>query len=218
MRPGDVTHVFRILQKEAENWQDETVGNVTRDPFFVLIGGVLSHRTQDKTTRKVLLRLREFIRKPEDLLVFSQEDLAHLIYPVGFYREKAKRLKDIAQVLLERHGGKVPDSEEELLRLPGVGRKTANLVLSLAFGKPAICVDTHVHRITNRLGLVSTKTPEETERELQKVLPQDLWGKVNHLLVLFGQNVCLPRNPRCSTCPIASFCERRGVTQEGLRE
>lgn len=212
MERQDIDHVFRILQEEAKKWQDETVGKVSRDPFFVLLGGVLSHRTKDATTHKVLLRLHSVIHRPEDLLALSEEELARLIYPVGFYREKAKRLREIARILLERYGGRVPETEEDLLALPGVGRKTANLVLSLAFGKPAICVDTHVHRITNRLGLVATKTPEETERALQKILPEDLWGKVNKLLVLFGQNVCLPRNPRCTICPIAAFCERRGVT------
>lgn len=209
-----IDHIFRILQEEAKKWQDETVGKVSRDPFFVLLGGVLSHRTKDTTTHRVLLRLRQVIRGPKDLLALSEEDLVRLIYPVGFYREKAKRLREIARVLLEHHGGHVPETEEALLALPGVGRKTANLVLSLAFGKPAICVDTHVHRITNRLGLVTTKTPEATEQALKAILPEDLWGKVNKLLVLFGQNVCLPRRPRCGTCPIASFCERRGVPQQ----
>lgn len=212
MEPADIRRIFCILHNEAKKWQDETVGKVTRDPFHVLLGGILSHRTKDTTTHEVLKRLRQVVRKPEDLLAFSQEDLARLIYPVGFYREKAKRLQDVACILLKRHGGKVPETEEELLALPGVGRKTANLVLSLAFGKPAICVDTHVHRITNRWGLVTTKTPEETEGELKKILPQDLWGKINRILVLFGQNVCLPRNPRCSQCPIARYCAQRGVT------
>lgn len=214
MERQDIDRVFRILQEEAKKWQDETVGKVARDPFFVLLGGILSHRTKDTTTHRVLLRLRPIIRRPEDLLLLSEAELARLIYPVGFYREKAKRLREIARILLERYEGKIPETEEDLLALPGVGRKTANLVLSLAFGKPAICVDTHVHRITNRLGLVATKTPEETERALQEILPKDLWGKVNTLLVLFGQNVCLPRNPRCTTCPIAAFCERRGLPGE----
>uniref|UniRef100_A0A7V3YH52 Endonuclease III n=1 Tax=Candidatus Caldatribacterium californiense TaxID=1454726 RepID=A0A7V3YH52_9BACT len=212
MDQRDIRHVFAILQKEARNWQDATVGNITKDPFLVLVGALLSHRTQDRTTHRVLQRLVASFTKPEDFLHVSEEDLVHLLYPVGFYREKARRLQQIARILLEEYGGKVPESEEELLRLPGVGRKTANLVLSVAFGKPAICVDTHVHRITNRWGLVATKTPEETERELQKKLPQELWGSINKLLVLLGQNICLPRRPHCSRCPVAPFCKRQGVT------
>ncbi len=206
-----IRHVFAILQKEAKYWQDETVENISKDPFFVLVGGILSHRTQDRTTHRVLESLFLSVKSPEDLFRTPEEELAHLIYPVGFYREKAKRLKKIAQVLLNEYGGKVPDKEEELLKLPGVGRKTANLVLSVAFGKPTICVDTHVHRITNRWGLVNTKTPKETEEALKERLPQELWGKINKILVLFGQNICLPRRPRCHTCPIFSFCKRKGV-------
>lgn len=215
MERADVRRVFRILHNEAKRWQDETVGRVTRDPFFTLLGGILSHRTKDTTTHEVLKRLRTVIHRPEDLLALPEEDLARLIYPVGFYREKAKRIRKIAQILVERYQGRVPETEEALLALPGVGRKTANLVLSLAFGKPAICVDTHVHRITNRWGLVNTRTPEDTEKALRAVIPQDLWKDVNRLLVLFGQNVCLPRNPRCMECPIAEYCARRGVTAAG---
>jgi len=218
-----ICHVFAILQKEARHWQDKTVENISKNPFFVLVGGVLSHRTQDRTTHRVLRRLFSSVKSLEDLLRTPEEELAHLIYPVGFYREKARRLKKIAQVLFDEYGGRIPDEEEELLKLPGVGRKTANLVLSVAFGKPAICVDTHVHRITNRWGLVSTRTPEETEKALKEKLPQEIWGKINKILVLFGQNVCLPRRPRCHVCPIFPFCKREGVeeplsSQEGTGE
>lgn len=213
MTHNTIRHIVAILQKEVDHWQDETVGKITRNPFLILVGGILSHRTQDRTTRKALERLAALIRNPQDLLAISEEELARLIYPVGFYREKAKRLRHVAWVLLEEYGGRVPENEEELLKLPGVGRKTANLVLSLAFGKPAICVDTHVHRITNRWGLVHTKTPEATERALREKLPQDLWGKINKILVLFGQNVCFPRKPRCSVCPVSPFCKQEGVKE-----
>lgn len=211
----DIAKAFTILQELKNKWQDYTLNNLPRDPFFVLLGGILSHRTKDTTTRNVLARLTSQASTPEMLLAFPEDKLAELLYPIGFYRRKAKILHQLAQVLLEKHQGKVPDDLEKLLKLPGVGIKTANLVLSIAFKKPAICVDTHVHRIVNRWGYVQTKTPEETEEALQKKLPLPYWATINHLLVLFGQNICLPRRPRCLACPLEKDCPKVGVPLEG---
>jgi endonuclease-3 len=139
--------------------------------------------------------------------------IARLIYPAGFYNTKARQIVEISRRLVRHHGGRVPADRETLLELPGVGRKTANLVLGLGFGVPAICVDTHVHRISNRLGLVATGTPEATERALEVLLPRKSWIDINDRLVTFGQNVCLPTSPRCSTCVLAARCPRIGVTR-----
>jgi endonuclease-3 len=143
----------------------------------------------------------------------QEREIAEAIYPAGFYRTKAARLKEIGRILSVQYGGTVPRSESELLELPGVGRKTANLVLSLGFGLPAICVDTHVHRISNRLGWVTSRSPEETERQLQAVLPKEYWREINGLLVAFGQQTCTPTSPRCSSCPLAQTCPMVGVTK-----
>ncbi|RMF86954.1 MAG: endonuclease III, partial [Nitrospirae bacterium] len=158
-------------------------------------------------------RLFELARTPEALAALPEERIARAIYPAGFYNTKARQLRAIARLLLERHGGAVPADREALLELPGVGRKTANLVLGLGFGVPAICVDTHVHRISNRLGLVATRTPEATEAALEKVLPRDLWIDINDLLVTFGQNRCHPVSPRCTGCPLDDLCPRVGVVR-----
>jgi endonuclease III len=149
----------------------------------------------------------------EELRGLSEEKIAELIYPAGFYKTKAGNIRKTADILCREYGGTVPDSEEALLALPGVGRKTANLVLNLGFGIDAICVDTHVHRISNRLGLVSTKTPEETEQGLMKVLPKKYWIEINELLVKFGQQICTPQSPRCSRCILAEMCPRIGVVR-----
>ena len=174
---------------------------------------MISLRTKDEVTAEASRRL--FSLAPEPLLLAELEidDIAKAIYPAGFYNTKAVQLKEIGRILSDRFAGKVPADEEELLALPGVGRKTANLVLGLGFGIPAICVDTHVHRITNRLGLVSTKNPEQTEKALNNVLPRDLWIPINDLLVTFGQNQCHPSSPRCTGCPLDDLCPREGVTR-----
>jgi len=211
MTDENLGKAFAILQEIKGQWQDNTVNSLGSDPFLVLTSCILSHRTKDQVTREATQRLRAVAPTPEDIAKIPEEELSQIIYPVGFYRRKAKTLRKIAEILLTRYQGEVPDDLEELLKLPGVGRKTANLVLTVGFRKPAISVDTHIHRIVNRWGYVETKTPEETEKELRKKLPLPYWEVINPLLVLFGQNICLPRRPRCFECPIEEFCEKRGV-------
>jgi endonuclease-3 len=181
------------------------------DPWSVLLAAVLSTRTRDRTTVQALRRLITRAPNPSALAELKTPDIRRLIYPVGFYRTKAKLLKKLAQQLRTRHQGIVPRTRAELLRLPGVGPKVANIVLSRAFGIPAIAVDTHVHRISNRLGLVRTRTPEQTEHRLNRILPEKLKPELNPLLVALGQTICLPRKPRCPECPLQNLCPRRGV-------
>lgn len=183
----------------------------TSDPFKTLVGSVISTRTKDEVTAQVVERLFQRINGPEDLLKMNEYEISSIIYPCGFYRNKSKILKKLAEVLVKQYGGKVPNSREELLKLPGVGRKVANIVLSRAYGKRAIAVDTHVHRISNRLGIVNTKTPEETEKVLETIIPEEWHLKFNELLVAFGQTICKPVAPKCSECPIEKFCPKRGV-------
>ncbi|HEX5109501.1 MAG TPA: endonuclease III [Vicinamibacterales bacterium] len=179
------------------------------DPFQILIATLLSARTQDATTHAASTRLFERARTPRALAKLTIPEIERLIYPVGFYRTKARHVRACAEMLVTRFAGHVPRTLEELVTLPGVGRKTANLVLILGFNSPRnICVDTHVHRISNRLGWVRTKLPEETERELYRVLPARWWPVVNRYLVTWGQNVCRPISPRCGDCAIAADCPR----------
>jgi len=187
------------------------VEHTTRSPFRLLVSCVISLRTKDEVTRLAGERLFRVAATPEALAALDEAIIAEEIYPAGFYRTKARQLRQIGNLIATRHGGEVPASEESLLEMPGIGRKTANLVLGLGFGIPAICVDTHVHRISNRLGLVSTSSPENTEKALQQVLPRDLWIPVNDLLVTFGQNRCHPVSPRCTNCPFETRCPRVGV-------
>ena len=177
------------------------------DPFKVLICCILSLRTNDLTTYPCSLRMLELGTTPKDFLNVDVDTLAKAIYPVGFYKNKAQQILDISKELVEKYGSKVPDSIEELIKFKGVGRKTANLVLAKGFGIPAICVDVHVHRISNRLGWVKTKTPDETEMELRKHLPKKYWLDINTILVTFGQNLCKPQKPMCNVCPIKEYCE-----------
>ncbi len=185
----------------------------SRSPFRLLVACVISLRTKDEVTAESSQRLFSIAPNPDKLAKLDVEIIAKAIYPAGFYNTKARQLKDIGRILRDEYGGEVPPDESPLLALPGVGRKTANLVLGLGFGIPAICVDTHVHRISNRLGLVVTKTPEQTERALNEVLPRDLWVPINDLLVTFGQNRCHPTSPRCTECPLEDLCPRVGVTR-----
>ena len=178
-----------------------------QDPFKVLICCILSLRTNDKTTYPCSLRMLELGTKPADFLSLDAETLAKAIYPVGFYKNKAQQILDLSREIIEKYNGKVPCSIDELVKFKGVGRKTANLVMAKGFDKPAICVDVHVHRISNRLGWVKTKTPDETEMELRKLLPEKYWLDINTILVTFGQNICKPQRPYCDKCPIKEYCE-----------
>jgi endonuclease III len=182
------------------------------DPFRVLIACILSLRTQDTTTGPAAARLFALADDPAAMLRLSPKQIEGAIYPVGFYRTKARAILGICRDLLGKFGGRVPDDLDALLTLGGVGRKTANLVVTVGFNKPGICVDTHVHRISNRFGYVKTRTPEETEMALRQVLPRRYWIGYNDLLVSFGQNICAPISPKCSACPIRALCRRVGVT------
>ncbi len=189
-----------------------------KDPYLVLIACILSLRTNDRTTYPATLRMLKLAKTPEKMMNVSEDDLAMAIYPVGFYKNKAGQIIELSRLIVEKYDGKVPDSIDELCKFRGVGRKTANLVMTLGFGVPAICVDVHVHRIFNRLGYVKTKTPEETEFALREKLPVKYWIPVNSLLVTHGQNVCKPINPKCEICPIKKFCDRINVkdSQKGI--
>lgn len=182
-----------------------------RDPFKVLISCLLSLRTQDHATALASEKLFALADEPRRMSRLSLKQIEEAIYPVGFYRVKADRIRSLCQVLVRRYASCVPDDMMELLKLKGVGRKTANLVMTLGHGKPGICVDTHVHRITNRWGYVKTKTPDKTEYVLRERLPRKYWLDINGLLVAFGQGLCRPISPHCSICSIQRFCERVGV-------
>jgi endonuclease III len=184
-----------------------------RDPFRVLIACLLSLRTKDETTGPAAARLFALADTPEAMLRLPAKRIERAIFPVGFYRTKARVVLGVCRDLLERFGGQVPDDIDQLLTLKGVGRKTANLVVTQGFNKPGICVDVHVHRISNRLGYVKTKNPTETETALRKRLPRRYWIGYNELLVSFGQNICHPVSPRCSECPVRPRCARVGVTR-----
>ena len=189
------------------------IANRGATPFEILVSTLLSLRTKDEVTSEAARRLFQKARTPKQLLALGEAAIAKLIYPVGFYPTKAKRLLEISRIILDRYEGQVPDSIEALLELPGVGRKTANLVLVEGFKKDAICVDTHVHRISNRIGYVDTRTPEQTEFALREILPRRHWICYNELLVAFGQALCRPISPFCSKCPVSDMCPRIGVNK-----
>ena len=214
MKFSDLPAVVPLLKKEFESRRApimDLVAAQTKDPFRILVGTILSARTKDACTAAACERLFARAKTPEELDALSEDEIAQLIYPVGFYRTKAANLKKLPTILEEKFNGVLPHTVEELCELPGVGRKTANLVVSLGFDLPAICVDVHVHRISNRFGLVITKEPFETEMALRKELPVKYWQGWNSYLVAFGQTRCSPRNPKCEGCPIYQWCDRVGV-------
>jgi len=212
---GDQIHQAMALLAEAVRaWVTPAVTIVAtrdRDPFKVLISCILSLRTRDQVTAETSARLFALADTPEKLAQLPVTAIETAIYPAGFYRNKAVQIKEISRQLVEAYGGRVPDEIDELLKFKGVGRKTANLVVTLGHDKPGICVDIHVHRITNRWGYVATRTPEETEFALRAKLPPEYWIPINDLLVCFGQNQCTPVSPRCSSCPLHALCDRIGV-------
>jgi endonuclease-3 len=211
MRDQDIHKIIQILKKEVQKWQVPVVGHYSQNPFTVLISCLLSLRTQDKTTGEASARLFRLTKTPRTMAKLLTPTIEKVIYPVGFYKTKAKNIKKICGILISEYNGRVPDDIEALLKLPGVGRKTANLVVTLGYNKPGICVDTHVHRITNRWGYVQTKTPEKTETALRDKLPKRYWMIINDLLVTYGQNICKPISPYCSLCKIERYCARVGV-------
>lgn len=217
MRRDEIHEAIRLVRQEVCRWQEPALGVVAkqsdRDPFLILISCLLSLRTKDKTTREASDRLFVLGRTPVSLLKLSLKKIEQTIYPVGFYRTKAKSIHQICRRLIDEYGGRVPDSIDELVTLPGVGRKTANLVVTVGFQKPGICVDVHVHRISNRWGYIKTKTPEESEKALRRKLPKEYWITYNDLLVPYGQNLCFPVSPLCSRCKLAELCDRIGVTR-----
>ena len=214
MPASSVARIHRALEREYQKHRAPVVELIkarTRDPFKILISTILSARTKDETTAKASIRLFKKVNIPADLKALTAKQIERLIYPVGFYRTKAKHLKALPGAMDEISCGKVPDTIDDLCKLPGVGRKTANLVVVAAFDKPGICVDVHVHRISNRLGLLRTETPFETEMALRKLLPGRYWKTWNRYLVSFGQTICRPIGPKCAECPIYSICKRVGV-------
>ena len=217
MRQQEIHAALRIVRREIRQWQEPVVGVVAResnrDPFRILISCLLSLRTKDKTTSVASAKLFALAGTPATLLKLPLRRIERAIYPVGFYRTKAKSIHQICRRLLDVYGGVVPDSIDELETLSGVGRKTANLVVTVGYGKPGICVDIHVHRISNRWGYVKTKTPEETEQALRRKLPKQYWITFNDLLVPYGQNLCQPVSPFCSQCKLVKYCDRVGVTK-----
>jgi endonuclease-3 len=216
MRDNEIHEAVSILKKAVREWRTPAVTIVSQregDPFKVLISCILSLRTQDKTTGTASTRIFALADTPAEMLLLPLDEIEKAIYPVGFYRNKAAQILGICRVLQEKYSGRVPDEINELLEFKGVGRKTANLVVTLGFGKPGICVDTHVHRICNRWGYVHTKSPEKTEFALRGKLPGEYWLIINDLLVTFGQNQCLPVSPRCSTCQLYHLCDRTGVVK-----
>ena len=217
MRTEDLPKAMKILREEYRRFKTPYVTEVAaarrKDPFKVLVSCIISLRTKDDTTREASGRLFALAATPEAILSLKPEAVEKAIYPAGFYRNKARTIIEISRELVEKHASMVPDTIDGLLTLKGVGRKTANLVVTFAYNKPGICVDIHVHRITNRWGFVSAPTPDKTEMELRKKLPPRYWIEINDLLVAYGQNLCRPVSPFCGRCRLISWCDGVGVAK-----
>jgi len=216
MYDDDISRVIELIAEALKAEKLPIVSDLAeqkRDPFRILISTILSLRTKDEVTEVASRRLFVLAATPHEMLTLTEKQIIDAIYPVGFYRNKTKTIRHVSQTLIEEYDGRVPDTMEELLSLKGVGRKTANLVITLGHQGKGICVDTHVHRISNRLGYVKTKTPEETEFALRDKLPHNFWTQYNTLLVAFGRTVCKPVSPLCSQCPVITYCDRVGVTR-----
>jgi len=215
MKPTDLSLVLRHLRKSIKSWRVPVVTKISlqQNPFMVLVSCLLSLRTRDEITDAASRRLFVLASSPKKLLRLDPKQVEKAIYPVAFYRNKTLRLYEISRALIDDNDGKVPDSLDQLLRLKGVGRKTANLTLVLGHNKPGVCVDIHVHRIVNRWGYVQTKSPNETEKALRCKLPKRYWMEINNLLVSFGQNICKPQSPFCSNCVVLEYCEQVGVNR-----
>lgn len=216
MQGEQIHEAMAILVEAVKGWVTPAVTIVAtqgRDPFKVLVSCILSLRTKDKTTAEASERLFALAGSAAELANLAPEVVERAIYPVGFYRNKALQIIEISRQIVAQYGGRVPDDLEELLKFKGVGRKTANLVLTLGYAKPGICVDIHVHRITNRWGYLKTPNPDATEQALRRQLPPQYWIPINDLLVTFGQNQCTPVSPHCSSCPLARLCDRVGVVK-----
>lgn len=214
MQVSDLPVVVRLLKQDYRQHSAPIVDLLKvqgGDPFKILVATILSARTKDQTTAAVVERLFAVVKEPADLRRFTQRGLEALIFPIGFFRTKARHLRQLPEQLATLFGGRIPDTIDDLCRLPGVGRKTANLVMTQAFDKHAICVDVHVHRISNRLGLLKTQTPVETEMTLRRILPRRYWKTWNSYLVSYGQRVCTPRRPHCDTCRVRPYCSLVGV-------
>lgn len=208
--------IFKLMKQELKKYDQPIVSRPKREientPFITLISCILSLRTKDEVTEQASIRLLKKYNTPEKLVKLSEKQIASLIYPVGFYKTKAKRIKEISKTLIETYEGQVPDKFDELLKLKGVGRKTANIVMIYGHKKHGyLPIDTHCHRIPNRLGWIKTKSPDETEITLKKILPEEYWIDFNHLVVTFGQKICVPVSPLCSKCPIERHCEKISV-------
>lgn len=216
MKRADIHRVYDLLEEAYLSMEEPSVTKISkqtkRDPFRVLVSCLISLRTKDEVTLEASVRLFEAADNPEKMLKLTEDEIAELIYPAGFYKTKSVTIKNICKVLIDEYSGKVPDEIDELVKLKGVGRKTANLVIVEGYGRPAVCVDTHVHRIFNRLGYIKTSNPDKTEMELRKHLPEKYWVRINEILVAYGRSVCRPVSPYCSSCRISEYCDKVSVT------
>ncbi|MCS7134905.1 MAG: endonuclease III [Candidatus Aenigmarchaeota archaeon] len=205
---SNIDEIIRILKKEVKKYENTAMNQIEKDPYMILISCLISLRTKDYVTIDASKRLFSLAKTPKDVLNLSIQEIENAIKPANYYKTKALRIKEISKTIVEKYNGSVPSEFDELIKLKGVGRKTANIVLSHAFNKNVIAVDTHVHRISNRLGLIRTKNPKETEFELKKFVPKKYWKIYNDLLVVWGQNVCKPKKPKCASCAISKYCKK----------